>query len=243
MNSPFVSYDSVNLNGTRLANLLSFKDFKRDLAAGRVPQFVMMSPDMLNDGHNTTLDYATKWAHEFLLPLLVDGVFAEKTLIQLTYDETEDYSEPNRIVSLLLGSAVPAAQKGSKDDTFYTHFSLLSTVENNWELPNLGRYDVGANVFKLLADTTGYENKDPPNVQSVNNSISYPGPFNRNHTIKSADFPPPNLMLSGAGGLPVLSAIRKAWQSEADSETPYDGSGSVYDGDTLPVYKPQAQHA
>lgn len=203
----------------------------------------MMSPNMLNDGHNTTLDYATKWSHEFLLPLLTEDVFAEKTLIQLTYDETEDYSQPNRIVSLLLGNAVPAAQKGSEDDTFYTHFSLLSTVEHNWELPNLGRYDVGANVFKLLADVTGYKNTDPPNVLSANNSVSYPGPLNRNHTIKSLDFPPPNLMLSGAGGLPVLDAIRQAWQGEAGSETPYDGSGSVYDGDTLPVRKPQQQHA
>lgn len=231
------------MNGTRLANLLSFKDFKRDLDAGRIPQFVMMSPNMLNDGHNTTLEYATKWSREFLLPLLADKVFAEKTLIQLTYDETEDYSEPNRIVSLLLGNAVPAAQKGSEDGTFYTHFSLLSTVQHNWELPNLGRYDVGANVFQLLADATGYKNKDPPNVLSANNSVSYPGPFNRNHTIKSEEFPPPNLSLSGAGGLPVLDAIRQAWQGQAGSDTPYDGSGSLYDGDTLPVYKPQQQHA
>lgn len=64
--NPFVSYDSVNKNGSRLMNLLSFEDFKNDLAAGTVPQFVMMSPDMLNDGHNTTLDYATKWAREFI---------------------------------------------------------------------------------------------------------------------------------------------------------------------------------
>ncbi|KAI1245063.1 hypothetical protein MGN70_011951 [Eutypa lata] len=241
--NPFVSYDSVNMNGTRLANLLSFQDFKRDFEAGRLPQFVMMSPDMLNDGHNTTLDYATNWSREFLKPLLTEGAFAEKTLIQLTYDETEDYSQPNRIVSLLLGNAIPDAKNGSNDDTFYTHFSLLSTVEHNWDLPNLGRYDVGANVFQLLADVTGYENKDPPNVLSVNNSVSYPGPFNRNHTIKSPDFPPPNLMLRGAAGLPILDAIREAWQSDAGSETPYDGSGNVYDGDTLPVYKQQEQHA
>lgn len=241
--NPFVSYDSINLNGTRLAKLLSFEDFKRDLKAGTVPQFVMMSPDMLNDGHNTTLGYATKWAHDFLMPLLLDDVFAEKTIIQLTYDETEDYSQPNRIVSLLLGNAIPDGQKGSQDDTFYTHFSLLSTVENNWELPNLGRYDVGANVFKLVADVTDYENKEPPNVLSVNNSVSYPGPLNTNHTTKRTDYPPPNLMLNGAGGLPVLSDIRATWQSEAESKTPYDGSGSVYDGDNLPVYKAQAEHA
>ncbi|KAI0020438.1 putative acid phosphatase Pho610 [Xylariomycetidae sp. FL0641] len=236
--NPFVSYDSVNTDGSRLLNLLSFKDFERDLAAGTVPQFVMMSPDMLNDGHNTTLDYATNWAREFLKPLIKDGDFAEKTLIQLTYDETEDYSEPNRIVSLLLGNAVPDRLKGTTDSTFYTHYSILSTMEHNWELPNLGRYDVGANVFQILADVTGYENIDPPNLATANNSVSYPGPYNQNHTIKLTQIAPPNLELKGASGMPVLATIRAAWAGEASSDTPYDGSGNVYDGDTLPVYKP-----
>lgn len=240
--NPFVSYDSINTNGSRLLNLLSFEEFKEDLAAGTVPQFVMMSPDMLNDGHNTTLDYATKWAHKFLLPLLAEGVFKEKTLIQLTYDETEDYSEPNRIVSLLLGSAVPDSLKGSVDDTFYTHFSILSTVEHNWELPNLGRFDVGANVFKLVADATGYVNTDPPNVATVNNSVSYPGAFNRNHTTRITAIPPPNLQLVGAGGLPVLDSVREKWKDDENSTTPYDGSGNVYDGDNVPEYKPQARN-
>lgn len=238
--NPFVPYDSINMDGNRLLNLLSFDDFKTDFAAGLVPQFVMMSPNMLNDGHNTTLDFATNWSREFLKPLLVDGAFAEKTLIQLTYDESEDYSKPNRVVSLLLGNAVPESLKGSTDDTFYTHFSILSTMENNWELPNLGRYDVGANVFQLAADITGYANKDPPNVRTVNNSVSYPGPLNINHSKKLTEYPPPNLKLTGAGGKPVFEKIAKTWKSDAKSKSPYDGSGNVYDGDNIPVFK--AQH-
>ncbi|KAI1179879.1 phosphoesterase family-domain-containing protein [Nemania sp. FL0916] len=234
--NPFVSYDSVNLDGNRLLRVQSFDEFQDDFTAGVIPQFVMMSPNMLNDGHNTTLDYATNWAREFLKPLLTDGAFTEKTLVQLTYDETEDYSKPNRIASLLLGNAVPEKLKGSTDDTFYTHFSILSTIENNWELPNLGRSDVGANVFQFVADVTGYTNSDPPNAANVNNSVSYPGPLNRNHTIKLTTFPPPNLSLTGAGGKPILEAVAQTWESAARSQTPYDGSGTVYDGDHIPVY-------
>ncbi|KAI0508301.1 phosphoesterase family-domain-containing protein [Xylaria bambusicola] len=237
--NPFVSYDSVNNDGSRLLNVLSFDDFQDDFAAGIVPQFVMMSPNMLNDGHNTSLDYATHWAREFLKPLLTDGAFSEKTLIQLTYDETEDYTQPNRIASLLLGNAVPKALWGSTDDTFYTHFSILSTMENNWGLPNLGRFDVGANVFKLVADVTKYTNSDPPNISRVNNSVSYPGPLNRNHSMKLTAFPPPNLKLEGAGGRPILKEIAQTWKSVSKSETPYDGSGAVYDGDNLPIYRAQ----
>ncbi|KAI1330665.1 phosphoesterase family-domain-containing protein [Xylariaceae sp. FL0255] len=239
--NPFVSYDSINHHGSRLLNLLSFDDFQRDFAAGTVPQFVMMSPDMLNDGHNTTLDYATKYSREFLKPLLTGGGFSssERTLIQLTYDESEDYYKPNHIASLLLGNAVPKSLQGTTDDTFYTHFSILSTMENNWDLPNLGRYDVGANVFQIVAEKTGYMNKNPPNVATVNNSVSYPGPLNLNHSIRVAQFPSPNLKLTGAGNQPILESIANIWNAEAGSDTPYDGSGNVYDGDTLPVYGPQ----
>ncbi|ORY56143.1 acid phosphatase-like protein [Pseudomassariella vexata] len=237
----FVSYDSINMNGTRLARLLSFEDFKRDLAAGTVPQFVAMSPDMLNDGHNTTLDYATKWAREFLLPLLSDSAFAERTVIQLTYDEADDYKKPNQIVSLLLGNGVPKNKEGSEDDTFYSHYSTLSTLQNNWELPNLGRFDVGANVYKLVADVTGYRNKDPKDVANVNNSISYKG-FLNNQSTMHVPLSAPNIKLIGAGGLPILDAIRYMWQSHSSEKTPYDGTGNgqLFDGDKhYPIYYPQ----
>ncbi|KAI1842751.1 hypothetical protein JX265_005077 [Neoarthrinium moseri] len=235
----FVSFDSVNTQGSRLARLLSFKDFQRDFAAGTLPQFIMMSPDMNNDGHNTTLEYATKWAHEFLKPLLADSAFAEPTVIQLTYDESYDYSKPNQIVSLLVGNGIPKDQHGKEDSDFYTHYSVLATVENNWELPNLGRYDVGANVFKFVADVTGYVNNDPENAASVDSSISYAGYLN-NETSAQIEIPSPNLKLTGAGGKPILESIRTQWQREEFKKVPYDGSGRVYDGDkNAPEYKLQ----
>ncbi|KAK3941705.1 putative acid phosphatase [Diplogelasinospora grovesii] len=237
--NPFVSYDSINMNGTRLLNLQSFTDFQRDFASKAVPQFVFMSPNMMNDGHNTTLKYATDWSHQFLQPLLADNSkgFNGRTLIMLTYDESETYGEPNHIVTLLLGSAIPDNLKGTTDDTFYTHYSILSTVQHNWELPHLGRYDVGANIFKFVADLSGYPfNKDPENANRVDNSVSYPGFMNHE---KWAPIPPPNAKLIGAGGLPILDSIRMAWMpSDPNEKTPYDGSGNVYDGGkNPPVYK------
>ncbi|KAK8086639.1 acid phosphatase [Apiospora phragmitis] len=221
----FASFDSINKNGTRLARLRSFEAFKRDLAAGTVPQFVMMSPDMLNDGHNTTLAYATKWAHEFLLPLLQnkdkDGsntLWKERTVIQLTYDEADTYDNPNRIVSLLLGTGVPQSLEGTADATFYTHYSLLATAQHNWALPTLGRYDAGANVFQFAAAATGHEhaNRDPPNLATLDNSLSYAG-FLHNETAASGSsswrpVPPPNLKLVGAGGKGVLPQVRRTWR-------------------------------
>lgn len=196
-----------------------------------------MSPNMLNDGHNTTLDFAATWTKSFLTPLLSNDAFMKDTLILLTYDESETYTLPNRIVSVLLGGAIPKELKGTIDDTFYTHYSILSTLENNWNLPNLGRYDVGANVFKVVADKTGYKNqKVDPIKEKVDLSVSYPGFLN----LKDVkELPPPNLRLVGAGGIGVDMGILEQWKDSHLMDSPYDGGWKVFDVHSPPVYKPQ----
>jgi acid phosphatase len=242
--SPFISYDSVNFNGTRLAKLQSFVDFDSDVKADTLPQYAHMSPDMLNDGHNTSLAYAANWTQSFLAPLLANEQFMSNTLILLTYDESETYSMPNRIVSILLGGAVPDSLRGTKDSTFYTHYSILSTLENNWDLPNLGRYDVGANVFELVANQAGYTNHPPANMATINNSLSYGG-FLNSDSKAYKPIPPPNLRLIGAGGQTVDASVQSAWAEAASELSPYDGSGNTYDGgngqtdENSPVYKAQ----
>ncbi|KAL2155486.1 hypothetical protein VTH82DRAFT_228 [Thermothelomyces myriococcoides] len=239
--NPFVSFDSISNHGERLLRIDSFDEFQRAFAAKKVPEYVFMTPNMMNDGHNTTLDYATKWSHKFLQPLLADKAFDERTLIALTYDESETYEKPNHIVTLLLGNAIPPALKGTEDDTFYTHYSMLSTLELNWNLHHLGRYDVGANVFKFVADQLKYTgNKEPKNAATVDNSVSYPGLLN-NETSAQLPLPFPNTKLVGASGLGILPAIEQSLSGMKITETPYDGSGNVYDGDKHPpVYKPPA---
>lgn len=233
------------MNGTRLANIQSLADFYADVKANTLPQYMHLSPDMLNDGHNTTLEFAATWSKDFLTPLLSNEQFMEKTLVLLTYDESETYSIPNHIVSILLGGAVPSELKGTSDDTLYTHYSILATLENNWNLPNLGRYDVGANVFDLVARQTGYTNNFPLNALSINNSLSYPGFLNSDPKLH-IPIPPPNLLLVGAGGKGVEAGIMDAWQSASREKTPYDGSGAVFDGGdgvtnvNAPVYKDPA---
>lgn len=199
---------------------------------------------MMNDGHNTTLEYATTWAHDFLEPLLADNAFPNSsTLIQLTYDEAETYSQPNKIASLLLGNAVPEALKGTEDNTFYTHYSILASAEHNWGLANLGRYDVGANVWQFMADATKYENNgDPDTLANINSSMSYPG-FLNTDPAKWLPVPVPNLKLVGAGGRGVSDKVNNEWRTRNNELSPYDGIGEPFDGgEYLPEYAPQASN-
>jgi acid phosphatase len=237
-----VSFDSIAHHGRRLLKINGFLDFGVDFLRKVLPQWVFITPNMIHDGHNSTLSTATTWTHDFLKPLLEDGAFDERTLILVTFDESEDYNKPNRIGSMLLGNAIPRDLKGQRDQTVYTHYSVLSTVEFNWRLPNLGRYDVGANIFQWVEDFAKdsiFQNKEPPNKDTIDYSVSYPGPLN-NYTDKQIDWPIPNLGLTGAGGEPILESIKLLLRFNK-GDTPYDGSGELFDHKHPPVYKPQPQ--
>ncbi|CAG8957811.1 hypothetical protein HYFRA_00000150, partial [Hymenoscyphus fraxineus] len=243
--NPFVSFDSITFNGTRLANIRSFADFDDDLKKNELPQFAHMSPNMMNDGHNTTLEYAAVWTDTYVRSLLKEEEFMKNTLLLVTYDESETYSQPNKIASILLGGAIPKNKRGTTDETFYTHYSILSTLQNNWELPNLGRYDVGANVFDIVAQKTGYKNHHPSSVAPLNNSLSYAGALN-NLPDKWKAYPTPNMQLIGAGGKGIERTTKLNWVTREKDTTPYDGTGQVFDGGNgisdlnMPFYKAQA---
>ena len=107
-----------------------------------IPQWLFVTPNLVDDAHDTDIDFASQWLQFWLLPLLEDTRFNDnKTLILLTFDENETKTENNRVFTLLLGGAVPENMRGTTDSTFYTHYSALSTVEANWGLGSLGRGD------------------------------------------------------------------------------------------------------
>lgn len=173
--NPFVIHESIAGNATRCDNIVPASQLPLDLIAASsltttpgtpLPNYMYYTPNMINDGHNTTVRDATLFLSSFLLPLLTSPAFLQSnTLVVITFDETEDYTiGDNLVYTLLLGSndlVIPPSLKNTTDSTFYTHYSLLSTVESNWDLGNLGRNDANkklANVFKFVAERTGYQN-------------------------------------------------------------------------------------
>ena len=48
---PFVSYQDVQSNPARMANIVDFSQFSSDLASKNVPDYVWISPDQCNDMH------------------------------------------------------------------------------------------------------------------------------------------------------------------------------------------------
>lgn len=231
--NPPVIYNK-NTNPTRLSYQKNLTQFYVDLKNEALPQWSFITPNMTSDGHDTSVTTAGLWSRNFLEPLLSNKYFMERTLVLLTFDENHTYTTGNRVFSILLGGAVPQSLYGTTDDQYYNHYSDISTVEANWNLHTLGRWDVGANVFKLIAEHTGDIYRPQESITGSSPSqflnTSFAGPFNTG--FQAAPYPVPNIFaLSPITLRTVLPSIAIQYAFQQNSVNAYYNNGvAIPDG-------------
>jgi acid phosphatase len=212
--NPAILYDSVANDPDRLACIKNLTMFQKDLKEDKLPQWMFITPNMTSDGHDTSVTTAGTWVRTFLDPLLNNENFMKNTLVLITFDENHTYTIQNKILGILLGDAVPQHLVGTTDSNYYNHYSEIATVEANWDLHTLGRWDVGANVYKFVADKTKVDKvrqwTGKPALNDMYFNTSYPGNFNSINS--SVPWPVPNTKAEYACRS-VLPEIVKTWGS------------------------------
>jgi hypothetical protein len=82
--NPLMSYDSCTMNPSCLARSKNFTLFYQDLENDTLPQWMFITPNMTNDGHDSSVTTAGRFVRKFLEPLLADDRFKSNTLIFLS---------------------------------------------------------------------------------------------------------------------------------------------------------------
>jgi len=237
--NPAVNFNSNAGRLDRLSVIKNLTMFYKDLETGKLPQWMFITPNMTSDGHDSDVTTAGAWTRNFLEPLLDDKRFMKNTLVLVTFDENETYSTQNRVLGILLGDAIPKKLIGTTDNNYYNHYSDIATVSANWDLHTLGRWDVGANVFKVVADKTGdvirpWDGKIE--LQDMYFNWSYAGVFNTDGG--NARYPAPNLSHKGPSRRTVLPSIKKAWKGST-APSYYNTKVAIPDGLNPPAgYEP-----
>ncbi|OHE97233.1 phosphoesterase [Colletotrichum orchidophilum] len=235
--NPPIFFDSVTSSEQRLSQIKNLSmihpersQFHKDLKANTLPQWLFITPNMTSDGHDTSVTVAGVWNRNFLEPLLEDKNFMNNTLVLITWDENETYTQQNRILGILLGDAVPQELVGTTDSNFYNHYSELATVQNNWGLSSLARWDLGANVYKFVADKTKTVVRPWSKTATVPDRFfnqSYAGFFN---TQAPKQYPKPNLALhKNKAGRKILKSVKEIWK-HSKAPTYYKDTVQVPDG-------------
>jgi hypothetical protein len=154
--TPFMSFTNVSTNQSRCTkHIVNASIFQKDLANGTLPAFSFYTPNLVNDGHDSSTDVADKWFQKTFGPLLDDPKFAD-VLVIATFDENscntigagdapEDAAKKARCVgdqnvvyTAFVGNGV---KPGASSDSEYNHYSLLKTIEKGFGLGDLGKND------------------------------------------------------------------------------------------------------
>jgi hypothetical protein len=153
---PFVSLNNIREDPERLAKIVNARRLQDDLDAGNLPQFCWYTPNIQNDGHSPPdasplhrwngVEFLSRWLRGFLEPLLANPGFMKGTLVVVNFDESLPHAD-NHVYAALLGDMV---KPGTVEPDRYDHYSLLRTIEENFELGTLRRNDLTANWFRFL---------------------------------------------------------------------------------------------
>jgi len=159
--NPFIYFDPIRLEPARCkASIVPLTQLDTDLAAGKLPNFIYIMPNLCNSAHDASINpycslaTADGWlkaqVHK-LQAYLQPRAEAEPYLIVVTWDEGQTDKSccglpshaGGRIATLLVS---PLAKHGFQDATPYTHYSLLRTIESAWGLALLGHAADAGNV-------------------------------------------------------------------------------------------------
>ncbi|RAH73470.1 acid phosphatase PHOa [Aspergillus aculeatinus CBS 121060] len=245
--NPLILFDSIAQNSTRLRQIKNFTSFEDDLANKKLPQWAFITPNMTDDAHDTNITFAAQWERSWVPPLLNNSYFMNDTLLLLTFDEDKTYPKGNKIFSILLGGVIPDNLKGTKDDTFYTHYSVIASVSANWGLPSLGRWDCGANILEIVANKTGYVNYDV-DTTNLHLNETYPGPLSdSDYSEYSSAWPVPLTNGTCSAGHGILDIVKKNFANTEPtynytSPFPYD-TKSKYNVDVTATRKQNSSNS
>src|SRR5439155_95572 len=112
--------------------VVPMRQLSTDLAAGRLPDFSLVVPDMCHDMHDCPVSEGDAWLRRFLPPLLRSPRLAH-SVVFVVFDEPPMFSMPtDPVPALALG---PMVKPGSEYALKTSHYGLLRTIEDAWGLP------------------------------------------------------------------------------------------------------------
>ncbi len=142
--NPFIYYNDIRTNTSRcVQHDVPLTQLDSDLQNKQLPAFSWITPNLCNDGHDCGVASADQFLGPEVVKIISSPSFDQNSLLILTFDEGTTRGTccglPSRaggkITTLLISKLV---KTGFQDDTAYSHYSILKTIEDAWGLQLLG---------------------------------------------------------------------------------------------------------
>lgn len=133
---PFLYFRNIVAHPARKRHVVPLRRLSFDLKSGRLPDFSLVIPDMCHDMHDCPVADGDAWLSRFL-PTLLRSPRLTRAAIFVIFDEGPKSDPPtDPIPALAVGRLV---EPGSEYAPKTSHYGLLRTIEDAWNLPRLGR--------------------------------------------------------------------------------------------------------
>jgi acid phosphatase len=151
--NPFIYFDDingwdgtkVNVTGRCTDHVVDYSQLDTDLAAGNLPNYVFITPNLQNDMHDGTVAQGDQWLSREVPKILASDGFKNGGVLFLLWDEGSTVSgrasdDPPFI------AISPNAKPGFVSQTDYDTSSFLKTVETIFGLDTLPCNSEGASA-------------------------------------------------------------------------------------------------
>jgi hypothetical protein len=119
----------------------------RDLSAGKLPAFSFVTPNLVDDMHNSSVPVGDKWLSANLPTILKSPEYTSgSTAVFITWDEGEGGTATRcatnttdvgcHVATIVIS---PSTRPGTRSAKLFNHYSLLGTTEQLLGLPSLGK--------------------------------------------------------------------------------------------------------
>jgi phosphatidylinositol-3-phosphatase len=142
--NPFVYYKDILNNPARCkASVVPLSQLGLDLASGKVPNFSFITPNLCNDMHDCSVDTGDGWLSSVMPQILRStACTSQSCLVVVTWDENDSGS--TNVAAIMIGAGV---KNGYRSEVYYTHYSVLHTIESAWGLGALTKNDKTAAII------------------------------------------------------------------------------------------------
>jgi acid phosphatase len=124
--NPAPWYSDVADHASQQKNMVPFTEFAKDLAAGRLPNYSLIVPNLIHDAHSGTLRMADLWLKQYISPVLVSPYFAAGAdgVMFITFDNANGDNQ-GQVFTAVIGKEVI---RGVKVNREFRHENTLRTM-------------------------------------------------------------------------------------------------------------------
>ena len=108
--------------------------FLSDLAAGHLPAFSFVTPNLCHDTHNCSVATGDAWLKAVVSRIVASTTYrAGRTSVMIVWDE--GFGSTNQVPAVIVA---PSIRPGTRSATRFNHYSLLRTTEEMFVLARIG---------------------------------------------------------------------------------------------------------